>query len=192
MTAGSGIIHQEMPEPIDGRMGGFQLWVNLPRSHKMREPRYQEITYADIPEIRSDDGVTIRVICGTYKNISGPVRDIIADPLFFDVSLPSNAVFRHEIVPGYTVFCYVIEGAVTGHETSGQVIRNREAVLFNDGNRVRLQAGDIQARFLLLAGKPIREPVAWYGPVVMNSQEELREAFKEYRNGTFIRARHRE
>jgi hypothetical protein len=189
MTAGSGIIHQEMPKPVNGVMGGFQLWVNLPGQHKMMNPRYQEIRHDHIPVITAGNGVTLKVVCGTFGDVSGPVRDIVADPDFLDVSIPPGSRFAIRVKQGYTVFAYVIggEGTLDG---SGTTLKNHELALFSDGEKVLATGiGAKPFRFLLLSGKPIREPVAWRGPIVMNTEEELKQAFKEYREGTFIRFR---
>ncbi len=207
MTAGSGIIHQEMPKgDTAGSMHGFQLWANLPASHKMMPPRYREVRSADIPEMDADGGAKVRVICGTVKNTAGPVRDIITDPEYLDISVPENSAFSHDTPREHLVCAYVIEGrgyfcgekkAFT-HEVEGinyfdleqpPFMENRMLVLFGDGDRVTVTTEDRPVRFLLLSGKPIREPVAWYGPIVMNTQEELAVAFEEYRNGTFIKSK---
>nr|WP_319538325.1 pirin family protein [uncultured Methanospirillum sp.] len=187
MTAGSGIIHQEMPKPVDGKMGGFQLWVNLPRSEKMRDPRYQEIPAEEIPVISPEQGVTIRIIAGSYTGIKGPVREIVADPDYLDVSLEEGRTFLHQVPRGYTVFCYVFAGKVTcgPGET---LLENRNLARLSDGDHVQIKATAGPCRLLLLSGRPIREPIAWGGPIVMNTQEELEQAFREYEEGTFIKA----
>jgi redox-sensitive bicupin YhaK (pirin superfamily) len=205
MTAGSGIIHQEMPKGDQtGRMGGFQLWANLPPSHKMMEPRYRGMKSGRIPEIRTAEGATIRVICGTVGATGGPVRDIVTDPEYLDVTLPAGKEFSHPTRPGHTVFAYVIGGRGVfcreknpfSYNVEGRnyfdiernpFAANGELVLFTDGERIVVAAEEEPVRFLLMAGKPIGEPVAWYGPIVMNTQEELQIAFEEYRNGTFIK-----
>ena len=188
MTAGSGIIHQEMPKPVDGVMGGFQLWVNLPRQHKMMDPRYQEIPANGIPVVRAGNGVTVKVICGRFGTVTGPVRDIVADPDFFDVTVPPGARFGVEVKEGYTVLACVIGGSGV-FDGSGGEAGDHDLVLFSDGERVLATAiGTMPFRFLLLSGKPIREPIAWRGPIVMNTDAELRQAFREYRDGTFVRA----
>ena len=188
MTAGSGIIHQEMPKPVNGAMGGFQLWVNLPREQKMRDPRYQEIAEDQIPVVKAGNGVLVKVICGSFAGVTGPVRDIIADPDFLDVTIPPGARIGVKVREGYTVVAYAIggEGAFGG---SGPGIQDHDLVLFSDGDRVLATAiGTRPFRFLLLSGKPFHEPIAWRGPIVMNTDEEIRQAFREYRDGTFIRA----
>ncbi len=205
MTAGSGVIHQEMPKgDADGRMGGFQLWANLPASQKMRDPRYRDVKKADIPVVELAGGVTARVICGAVGPTRGPVRDIVIDPEYLDITMPRGSEFVHPAKPGYTVIAYVFEGegcfAGDAPESSYEVEPastfdlerrpvqgDRSVILFGDGDRVRATTSDSPVRFLLLAGRPLGEPVAWRGPIVMNTQEELRTAFREYRDGTFIR-----
>ena len=187
MSAGSGIIHSEMPKPSKGRMGGFQLWVNLPRSHKMMDPRYQEITRDQIPTVSPSKGVTIRVICGSVQGVKGPVRDIIADPEYFDVTMGPDAVFSHQVREGYTAFAYVISGEGTFDPKEGYQVNNRDLVLFGNSLSVRGLSSGRDFRFLFFSGKPIHEPVAWRGPIVMNTTEELRLAFREYEEGTFIK-----
>ena len=205
MTAGGGIIHQEMPKgDKDGRMGGFQLWANLPASQKMMDPRYRDVKAADIPEVILPGGVKVRAICGRVGATTGPVRDIVTEPEYIDVTIPPGAAFVHPTKPGHTVCAYVFEGR--GHfgreknpfayevaETSYfdlercPYIDDRSVVLFEDGEGVAASAEDAGFRFLLMSGRPLREPVAWQGPIVMNTQEELRTAFREYRNGSFIK-----
>ncbi len=187
MTAGSGIIHSEMPKPVNGRMGGFQLWVNLPRANKMMAPRYQEIVSSDIPTVSPHPGVTINVISGQVDGIKGPVKDIVADPQYLDVTLGPDTVFSHPVKEGYTALAYVISGEGTFDAEEGYRISNRDLILFNDGSSFWVRSFDKGFRFLFIAGKPIREPVAWRGPIVMNTREELQQAFKEYDEGTFIK-----
>jgi redox-sensitive bicupin YhaK (pirin superfamily) len=187
MSAGSGIIHSEMPKPLNGRMGGFQLWVNLPRSHKMMDPRYQEITRDQIPTVSPKKGVTIRVISGSVQGVKGPVQDIIADPEFFDVTLGPDMVFAHPVKEGYTALAYVIGGEGTFDPKDGYQVNNRDLVLFGNGLSVRGLSSGMGLRFLFFSGKPIHEPVAWRGPIVMNTNDELRQAFREYEEGTFIK-----
>jgi quercetin 2,3-dioxygenase len=188
MTAGSGIIHQEMPKGgPDGKMYGFQLWANLPASHKMMPPRYRDIKAADTPEVKLENGVRIKIICGEVNGTKGPVDDIIIDPEYLDISIPAGKGYAHPTKKGYTVFAYVIEGAgMTGadHETS---VDNHTLVLFEDGEQVSFKTGEEGVRFLLISGKPLHEPIAWGGPIVMNTQEELDLAFEEYRSGRFIK-----
>lgn len=205
MTAGSGIIHQEMPKGNpEGLMYGFQLWANLPSSRKMMAPRYQEIKSGRIQEVLTDNGTKIRVICGQVGNKPGPVSDIVIDPEYIDVTVPAQSEFLHPTKSGHTVFAYVIGGQgyfcqgkqPFSYEAEGvnyfdmqrdPFIDNGTLVLFDDGDRVMVSTESEPVRFLLISGKPIGEPVAWYGPIVMNTQEELRVAFDEYHNGTFIK-----
>jgi quercetin 2,3-dioxygenase len=189
MTAGSGIIHSEMPKPVNGRMGGFQLWVNLPRSHKMMDPRYQEISSDQIPVISPKKGVSVRVICGSIQGIRGPVTDIVADPEYLDVTLDPGAVFTHEVKEGYTAFAYITGGEGTFDSDEGHQMNNHDLVLLGRGSRAFARSSGLGFRFLFFSGKPIHEPVAWRGPVVMNSPDELRQAFREYEDGTFIKTR---
>jgi redox-sensitive bicupin YhaK (pirin superfamily) len=192
MTAGSGIIHQEMPQgDEEGKMWGFQLWANLPASHKMMSPRYQEITSDQIPEVVLDNGAKVRVICGTVGDQKGPVKEIVIDPEYLDVAVPAGSEFTHRTKPGHTVFAYVFDGQGEfgpGDDPHGRaVLGNGHLVLFGDGDQVAVSTGDRPVRFLLISGKPIGEPIAWRGPIVMNTQEELLIAFQEYRNGTFVK-----
>ena len=187
MTAGSGIVHSEMPKPVNGQMGGFQLWVNLPRSHKMMDPRYQEITQNQIPTVSPIEGVTIRVIAGSSGGVEGPVRDIVADPKYLDVIMDRNASFSQPVKEGYTAFAYVISGEGRFEPQKGHQVNNRDLVLFGDGSSVMAGSSAKGFRFLFFSGKPIHEPVAWRGPIVMNTADELRLAFREYSDGTFIR-----
>ncbi|MFY9750833.1 MAG: pirin family protein [Methanoregula sp.] len=188
MTAGSGIIHQEMPKPVNGRMGGFQLWVNLPRKYKVMDPRYQEIKADAIPSVTLPGGASARVICGTIAGVTGPVRDIMADPEYFDVSLEPGAQFSHPVKPGYRAAAYVIGGTGRFDEGHKDELANRTMALFGDeGDAVGVRAGGEGVRFLFFSGKPLREPIAWGGPIVMNTQEELQQAFDEYENDTFIK-----
>jgi hypothetical protein len=188
MTAGSGIIHQEMPKPVDGRMGGFQLWVNLPRSHKMIDPRYQEVPGNDIPIISPQRGVRIRVISGTIGEVTGPVQDIVGFPEFLDVTLGPDVPFSHEVRAEHTAAAYVIGGSGNFDLRQDRELPNRTMVLFGqEGRWVHIIAGNSGVRFLYFSGKPLKDPVAWRGPIVMNTEEEIRQAFDEYRKGTFLR-----
>jgi len=206
MTAGSGILHQEMPKgDARGRMHGFQLWANLPSSLKMTAPRYQDIPGQEIPEVIDDDGTRVRVICGDFWGKRGPVDGIAAEPRYLDIFVPAG---RRKTLPVETTrhaFAYVFEGSgtfsgasqpfgvLTEKETaSGETlvrerVGNRSLVLFDRGDEVTVEAGDAGIRFLLVSGKPIEEPVAWYGPIVMNTKAELQQAVTELRNGTFIK-----
>jgi redox-sensitive bicupin YhaK (pirin superfamily) len=205
MTAGSGIIHQEMPKPgKGGRMGGFQLWANLPAAHKMMDPRYRDITRADIPVVEGPQGVSIGVLCGQVQGTRGPVRDVVIEPEYLEVRLPPGARFVHPTPAGHTVFAYLFEGRALfcdqqnpfSYEAEGAGyfdlerspwVGSEHLVLLGDGDHLVVSTEEQGARFLLVSGRPLREPVAWYGPIVMNTQEELRAAFEEYQNGTFIR-----
>jgi redox-sensitive bicupin YhaK (pirin superfamily) len=190
MTAGSGIIHQEMPkgDPA-GRMGGFQLWANLPASHKMMDPRYRDVTAATIPVVETAGGATVRIIAGKVEGTAGPVGDVVIQPEYLDVTVPAGTSFRHAVPAGHTVFAYVIDGSGSFEPESRTPTRAGYLVLYGDGEELSVAAGKAGVRFLLVSGRPIREPVAWYGPIVMNSEEELQVAFREYRYGTFIKVK---
>jgi redox-sensitive bicupin YhaK (pirin superfamily) len=206
MTAGRGIMHQEMPKgDAAGRMHGFQLWANLPSSLKMTAPRYQDIAAADVPEVTDDDGTRVRIVCGDFWGKKGPVEGVAADPRYLDVSVPPGRRKRLAVDRANHAFAYVFAGSGTFRDASapqgilteqvnGATTRalpdeteNRSLVLFDRGDEVVVQAGDEGIRFLLVSGKPIEEPVAWYGPIVMNTEQELRQALSELRNGTFIK-----
>jgi quercetin 2,3-dioxygenase len=206
MTAGSGIMHQEMPQgDAQGRMHGFQLWANLPSSLKMTAPRYQDIAANDIPDVVDDDGTRVRVIVGDFWGKKGPVEGVAADPQYIDVSVPPGRRKRLAVETSRHAFAYVFAGSGTFRDASqpkgvlteavdgtDAVTRdrtgNRSLVLFDSGDEVVVQAGDEGIRFLLVSGKPIEEPVAWYGPIVMNTKTELQQALTELRSGTFIKA----
>ena len=205
MTAGSGIIHQEMPKgDRKGVMGGFQLWANLPATHKMMDPRYRDVKKEQIPEVSLKDGVKAKIIAGKVNGTQGPVQDVITDPEYLDVTVPAGVTFIHPVRRGHTAFAYVIKGE--GYFDQGRDAYDREVIgtnyfdlkrsctcgnetmiLYGDGDEVSVTTEKAAVRFLLVSGKPIREPVAWYGPIVMNTQAELRLAFEEYQNGTFIK-----
>ena len=188
MTAGSGIIHEEMPEKDNGLLWGLQLWVNLPASHKMMDPRYQDIHQNEIPEVTLHNQVKVRVVCGSINNTAGPVQDIVVDPEFLDVTVPAGSEFEHQVKDGYTVFAYVLEGEGLFDDGKSQQIPLETFVLFEkQGTGIRVTAEQTPVRFLLISGKPLEEPVAWHGPVVMNTQKELDLAFQEYRSGDFIK-----
>lgn len=206
MTAGSGILHQEMPKgDVQGQMHGFQLWANLPSSLKMTEPRYQDIGAAEIPEIVEDNGVTVRVICGDFWGKRGPVDGIAADPRYLDVWVPAGERVTLPVETYRQAFAYIFQGSGSFRDASAPfgvltekegpqgeyLVRestgNRSLVLFDSGDEVTVEAGDEGIRFLLVSGKPIREPVAWYGPIVMNTQGELQQAVSELQAGTFIK-----
>ena len=205
MTAGSGIVHQEMPKGDEAkRMGGFQLWANLPASHKMMDPRYRDVKNSEIPELALEGGVKVRVICGEVAGTQGPVRDIVTDPEYLDVTVPAGTRYAHPTRQGHTVFAYVIDGSARfcedkdpyTYEVVGTSYFDTERkpslgdgsiVLFGDGEQIVVTTEANAVRFLLISGKPIGEPVAWYGPIVMNTQDELKIAFEEYQNGRFIK-----
>lgn len=207
MTAGRGILHQEMPHGDDvGRMHGFQLWANLPTSLKMTAPRYQDVSSRDIPEVTDDDGTSVRIVCGDFWGKVGPVDGIAANPRYLDVWVPPN---RRKTLPVETsrhAFAYVFEGTGTFRDASQPIpvktdhiestgatllaeTGNLSLVLFDNGDEVSVQAGDEGIRFLLVSGRPLQEPVAWRGPIVMNTEEELQQAYAELRDGTFIKDR---
>jgi redox-sensitive bicupin YhaK (pirin superfamily) len=187
MTAGSGIIHSEMPHQQNGLLWGFQLWVNLPSSSKMMMSRYREIKNEEIPEVILDQKVKMRIICGTVNGIDGPVRDITVDAEYLDVTVPSGTDFSHRVKKGYLAFAYVIEGEGWFGNRTDEPVEPEHLVIFRNSEKVEMATKDNHIRFLLISGKPIGEPVAWRGPIVMNTQEELDTAFEEYRNGTFIK-----
>ena len=206
MTAGSGILHQEMPRgDTQGRMHGFQLWANLPSSLKMTRPRYQDIGSTEIPEVIDDDGTVVRVVCGTFGGKRGPVDGIAADPQYLDITIPPGRRKTLSVDTYRTVFAYVFEGSghfdgasepfgvLTEKEHDGrefllrQRAGNRSMVTFDTGDEIAVQAGEEGMRFLLVSGAPIREPVAWHGPIVMNTREELVEAMRDLQTGRFIR-----
>jgi hypothetical protein len=205
MTAGSGIVHQEMPKGDPrGRMHGFQLWANLPASLKMTTPRYQEVKAADIPVVTDDDGTRARIVCGSFWGTKGPVDEVAIDPVYLDVSVPPGKRKSLPVATTRNAFAYVFEGAGDFCNASGPLevptegvgwsdttppahADNRSLVLFDRGDEVTVQAAGEGVRFLLVSGKPLAEPVAWYGPIVMNTQEQLRQAFEELQTGTFLK-----
>jgi len=205
MTAGSGIVHQEMPKGDSrGIMEGFQLWANLPAAYKMMAPRYRDVKSNQIPIVQLDNGVRVKIICGALNNVRGPVTDIVIDPEYIDVTLPANTTYLHPTKLGYTVFVYVIAGkgyfceekVPFTYEMEGindydmdvhPYFENQTLILFEDGEHVYISTENKSVRFLLVSGKPIGETIAWRGPIVMNTQEELRIAFDELQRGTFIK-----
>jgi len=206
MTAGSGILHQEMPKgDPQGRMHGFQLWANLPSSLKMTAPRYQDVPSAEIPEIVEDDGTVIRIVCGDFAGRKGPVDGIAADPRYLDISVPPGVRKTLKVEVERHAFAYVFAGAgrfayasdpvgvLLERQVDGQEVQvrdqtgNRSLVVFDRGDEVTVQAGEAGVRFLLISGKPLREPVAWYGPIVMNTRAELETAVRELQSGSFIK-----
>jgi quercetin 2,3-dioxygenase len=206
MTAGRGIMHQEMPKgDPKGRMHGFQLWANLPSSLKMTAPRYQDIAGRDIPEVTDDDGTRVRVVCGDFWGKRGPVEGVAADPRYLDVFVPPGVRKRLQVEMNRNAFAYVFEGSGTFRDASEprgvqteqvgeaapanatETFGNRSLVVFDRGDEVVVQAGDQGIRFLLVSGKPIEEPVAWYGPIVMNTRQEIQQAISDLQDGTFIK-----
>ena len=205
MTAGSGIIHQEMPKgDAAGRMHGFQLWGNLPSSLKMTDPRYQEVKSADIPEVTDDDGTHVRIVSGNFWGKKGPVDGVAADPVYLDVSVAPGKTKNLPVETTRHAFAYVFAGGGKFCNASGPLAvptegvqwsdthppaqaGNRSLILFDRGDEVCVQAGDEGIRFLLVSGKPLAEPVAWYGPIVMNTQEQLQQAFRDLEKGTFLK-----
>lgn len=185
MTAGSGIIHQEMPKPLNGLMYGFQLWVNLPRQHKMTAPRYREIKTSDIPLIERPDS-RIKLISGRYKKTIGAVQELFIDILYLDVKIWPDSVFTYPVESDFNCMVYIYDGVVEFPGWEG-FVRSEEAALLGQGNQVELKAGSDGARLLLIGGKPLNEPIAWKGPIVMNTEEELDQAFEEFYNQTFIK-----
>ena len=215
MTAGSGILHQEMPKgDPHGRMHGFQLWANLPKSLKMTDPRYQDVLAKDIPEVTDDDGTRARIIVGDFWGKRGPVEGVAADPRYLDISVPPNKTKRIPVEASRHAFAYVFAGSGTFRDSSkplpvqtelvadstldrsasrndpsltASMLGNRSLVLFDSGDEITVTAGDEGIRFLLVSGRPLEEPVAWYGPIVMNTRAELQQAYSELKNGTFIK-----
>ena len=204
MTAGSGIIHQEMPKgDNDGFMGGFQLSANLPSPKKMTDPKYRDVKAEQIPSVKTGEGVLIKIICGAVNGIKGPVSDIAIEPEYLDVTVPQDTTFKHGTKSNHTVFAYVIEGNACFDDKYQEEhkidspryfdfdkknrIENGHVAVFEPGDEINVKTRDKPVRFLLVSGKPLKEPIAWYGPIVMNTDEELNVAFEEYRNGTFIK-----
>jgi redox-sensitive bicupin YhaK (pirin superfamily) len=187
MTAGSGIIHQEMPQRQEGLMRGFQLWVNLPSNHKMMPPRYQEISAEDVPELILNNNVKVKIIAGQADGQEGPVKDIVCDPEYIDISVPPGVEFHHAVAEPHTLFAYVMEGEGFSDPEKQVQLTPEQLILFGRGEHVTVTAQHNTLRFLLISGNPIGEPVAWGGPIVMNTKEELNLAFQEYREGTFIK-----
>ncbi|MBI4400243.1 MAG: pirin family protein [Nitrospirae bacterium] len=189
MTAGRGIMHEEMPQVRPEGIAGFQLWVNLPAKLKMTKPRYQDIRSGEIPEIKKEDGARIRVITGTVDEVSGPVTGIAANPIYLDVFVPAHASFIQPIHRGHTGFAYVFEGEAQfagDDKEDGTVISHPRLVVLGDGDYVKVITGKSAVRFLLVSGKPLHEPIARYGPFVMNTEEEIEQTLLELRQGTFV------
>ncbi len=190
MTSGRGIMHEEMPKPEKGEMAGFQLWVNLPATLKMTQPRYQEIASDQIPEVRRGEGVRIRVIAGSVDGVRGPVTEIAAEPTYLDVHLDAGSSLAQPIARGHAAFAYVFEGrGVFGTEgtSNGGFVGHPRLVVYGDGDHILVSAPDQAVRFLLVSGRPLGEPIARYGPFVMNTAEEIQQALRDLRDGTFVR-----
>lgn len=191
MTSGSGIMHEEMPRAQQGEMKGFQLWVNLPAKLKMMKPRYQNITSDQIPEIKRDGGIKIRVIAGEVDEVRGPVAEIVAEPTYLDVTIPPKGYFSHPIQCGHSAFAYLFEGqGIFGKngEEEKKIVNASRLVVFADGDYIKANASDQPMRFLLISGKPLDEPIARYGPFVMNTQPEIEQALEDLKNGTFVKS----
>jgi redox-sensitive bicupin YhaK (pirin superfamily) len=186
MTAGSGIIHQEMPRQAKDRLRGVQLWTNLPAASKMMRPRYRDVAADSIPEVSPHDGLKIKVIAGEVVGVRGPVRDVVVEPEYFDITLEPGADLEHPTPSGHTVFAYAISGRGKVGPNGTHTLARGQLALFTDGDSALVRASDVPFRFLLVSGKPLGEPVAWSGPIVMNTREELAAAFREYQDGTFI------
>jgi redox-sensitive bicupin YhaK (pirin superfamily) len=202
MTAGRGILHQEMPRgDAEGRMHGFQLWSNLPAALKMTAPRYQEVLASDIPCVTEDDGTQVRVVCGRYGSVAGPVEGVAAEPTYLDVSVPALTTRRLPVATDHTALAYVFAGTgrfrgasppqpapteAVGTPSGDVAAENRRLILFDTGDAIEVTSGEEGIRFLFVSGAPLKEPVAWRGPIVMNTQEELRQAYTELQNGTFL------
>ncbi|MDP3387833.1 MAG: pirin family protein [Eubacteriales bacterium] len=185
MTAGNGIIHQEMPQGGTDGMAGFQLWVNLPASEKMMDPRYREVKSKEIPEVYLKNGIMVKVLAGKFMDATGPVQDLIVECNYFDVSLKKGSVFKYNVIDNKKVILYVYEGSIFMPEDEKEV-ESHHAVILGEGNLVEI-AGKSDAKVLLFSGEPINEPIHWGGPIVMSTKEDLRQAFDDYNNGTFIR-----
>jgi len=184
MTAGRGIVHSEMPLQESGRMAGFQLWVNLPAKDKMCAPRYQDIPAGDVPVVGGEGGATVKVLAGSYGGVEGPVKAVATDPTYLDVTLGAQGAFAISLEENYTSFAYVFEGEVTFGE-EGTLIKAGQLAVFSTGAGLKANGGDAGGRFILLAGKPLKEPIAQYGPFVMNSMDEIRQAVEDFQSGKF-------
>lgn len=197
MTSGSGILHEEMPkepkEPEEGMMEGFQLWVNLPAKLKMTLPRYQGIISSEIPEVKSDDGIVVRIIAGEFEGVKGAIKEIYADPEYLDVHMPAGSSFEQPVKRGHSAFAYVFggEGVFGDFELEswekGTKVQATRTIIFGDGDLVRVHTNNNPVRFLLVSGQPLNEPIARYGPFVMNTNEEIDEALEDLQNGTFVK-----
>ncbi|MGP8075185.1 MAG: pirin family protein [Thermoplasmata archaeon] len=189
MNSGSGIIHQEMPKRSEGTMSGFQLWVNLPAKEKMAVPAYRGLARADFPEVTTDNGSRVKVVAGMYGGTEGPVKGISVDPTYLDVTVPAGSAFEVTPPTGHTAFAHAISGNVRFDGNDGLAVEAGETALFGPGGPIRAHAMETDSRFLLVSGRPLHEPVAWYGPIVMNTQAQLVEAVRELRGGDFVKHR---
>ncbi len=189
MNSGSGIIHQEMPQRTEGPMAGFQLWVNLPAREKMDVPAYRGLSAPELPTATTDEGARVKVLAGQYRDVEGPVRGISVDPTYFDVTLPPNAPFAWTPPSGHTLFAHAVDGTSRFEGHDAEPLPSGETALFGPGDEVRARAGPEGGRFLLVSGRPLHEPVAWYGPIVMNRPDEIQDAVRELRQGGFIKHR---
>jgi quercetin 2,3-dioxygenase len=187
MSAGSGIIHQEMPQRQEHGLSGFQLWVNLPRHSKMSVPEYRGLSAPELPTVTTDAGASVKVVAGQFGNVEGPVRHISVEPVYLDVTLAPENEFVYPTQRGHTAFAHTIEGAARFNPNDPGFTERNTTVLFDDGDEVRVRSGAQGSRFLLVSGRPLHEPVAWYGPIVMNRPEELVTAMRELRNGEFVK-----
>ena len=193
MTAGSGIYHQEMPlGDLSGKMYGFQLWANLPKKNKMINPKYRGIIAKDIPEVTKENGIIIKIIAGSYEGISGPIKDVVINPEYFDITIPKGIEHIQDTIKDYCVMFYIFEGAgyietLIDGSVEHKKIENRNMILFEEGEKIKIIAGETDLRFLMISGKPINEPIAWYGPIVMNTDEEIKTAYDELQKGTFVK-----
>jgi quercetin 2,3-dioxygenase len=185
MTAGSGIIHQEMPQRYEGMFQGFQLWVNLPRKNKLMPPRYREVPSKAIPKVTLPDNVEVKIIAGSLSSVEGPVKDIVVPVDYFDVTMPGKSEFSHRVQKGRNAFAFVFRGGISDGERS--VARTGQLTIIPGGTEIMFEADEGGARFLLASGEPLHEPIAWGGPIVMNTEKELDDASFELRRGTFVR-----
>lgn len=186
MTAGSGIIHQEMPQLQKDYLRGLQLWVNLPAKNKMMKPRYQDIQASEIPTVLDKNKIEVKVIAGIYKKIKGPVKDIICEPEYLDIKIPAEQSFKYFLRQDHTAFVYILSGE--GYfDSQKEKLRSGQLGLYGNGEEIEVKCITNELRFLCISGKPMGEPIAWRGPIVMNTEEEIEKAFKEYQNGTFIK-----
>lgn len=186
MTAGSGIIHEEMPEAKNKVLRGFQLWANLPASQKMMHPRYRDIKSSEMPVVIHKDNIKVKIISGEFNGVKGPVQDIVIEPQYFDITMPKNNTFSIDVPQDHTVFNYNLEGsALFGKEEKD--VGEQNMVVYQPGNKIKFTTEEVGIRFLLITGKPLKEPIAWYGPMVMNTNEQIYEAIHEFQNGTFLK-----